>query len=81
MKKNLNLSQRGVEDIPGYHFRDDGMAWWKNLRQYCQEFLELHYTSDKLVQDDTELLAFLDEVLYGRVGIHFDSETLSFHRL
>eukprot|EP00116_Pleurobrachia_bachei_P005274 sb/3465536/ len=57
-----DIKKRGVEDIPGYHFRDDGMAWWKNLRQYCQEFLELHYTSDKLVQDDTELLAFLEEL-------------------
>ncbi|XP_063674416.1 polyunsaturated fatty acid 5-lipoxygenase-like isoform X2 [Bolinopsis microptera] len=57
-----DVKRRGVEDIPNYHYRDDGMMWWNNLKQYCEEFIALHYTSDELVKGDSELQNMVDEI-------------------
>ena len=38
------------------------MMWWNNLKQYCEEFIALHYTSDELVKGDSELQNMVDEV-------------------
>lgn len=59
-----DIKQRDVADIPGYHYRDDGMDWWVNLEQYCAEFIALHYTSDELVENDSELQNMVHEVCY-----------------
>ena len=63
------MFQREVEDIPGYHYRDDGMMWWNNLRQYVEEFLAIHYTSDDLVKGDSELQNMVDEVRFSFIYV------------
>ncbi|KAL5255989.1 hypothetical protein ACHWQZ_G011263 [Mnemiopsis leidyi] len=57
-----DVKRRGVEDIPGYHYRDDAMLWWNNLSQYCKEFISLHYTEDAHVRADSELQNMVDEI-------------------
>ena len=44
------------------------MMWWNNLKQYCEEFIALHYTSDELVKGDSELQNMVDEVRHVGVG-------------
>jgi hypothetical protein len=62
-----------VEDLPGYHYRDDALAWWDILKQYCAEFIALHYTSDELVQGDSELQNMVDEVGYDHTEFYLSS--------
>ena len=35
------------------------------MRQYCEEFISLHYTSDEQVKGDSELQNMVDEVNFS----------------
>jgi len=61
-----------VADLPGYHFRDDGMAWWDTLGLYCSEFIAIHYTTDAMVVEDSELQNMIQEVRAGGCLLAFN---------
>ena len=65
------LRRRGVEDpskLPGYYYRDDGMALWDIMWNFCHSFLSATYgadpacTVDDAVQQDVEVQAWIREV-------------------
>ena len=51
----LDIMKRGVDKIPNYHFRDDGLDIWFAIRGYVDEVVNIFYSTNKDVQEDYEL--------------------------
>ena len=56
------IEQRGVKNIPNYHFRDDALKIWDAIREYVTSVLAFFYTSDVDVQMDCELQDWVYEM-------------------
>ncbi len=54
---------RGVDKIPDFPFRDDTLLLWESTRKYVGEYLRLYYHSDQDVIADTELQAWINEMV------------------
>ncbi|XP_060756104.1 polyunsaturated fatty acid lipoxygenase ALOX15B-like [Neoarius graeffei] len=57
-----NISERGLENVPNYYYRDDGMQLWKIINEYVAGVLQYYYRSDEDVQKDTELQNWISEI-------------------
>jgi arachidonate 15-lipoxygenase len=67
----LSLQKRGVADsaaLPDYPYRDDGLLVWQAVRDYVSSYLRLYYASDADVVDDTEIQAFVAELVDPAAG-------------
>lgn len=54
---------RGVETLPQFPFRDDTMPLWNAIQEYVGAYLKVYYNSDKAVVEDTELQAWINEMV------------------
>merc|ERR1719503_186168 len=50
------------EQMPNYHYRDDGMVLWNAIGDFVTNLLQLHYQSDADVQNDVEAQTWIAEV-------------------
>ena len=62
-----DVKNRGVENLPGYFYRDDILGHWEILHQYVDEMVELAYSSDSSdvannITNDVELQEFFHDV-------------------
>ena len=57
-----NIKKRGVESLPNYHFRDDGMMIWTAINEYVNDILNLFYDSDDQVKNDPEIKDWWHEI-------------------
>ena len=60
-----SAKERGVdnlEQLPGYHYRDDGFKIWDALEEYAGGIINEFYQSDNDVKADTELQNFAEDV-------------------
>ncbi|XP_066524496.1 polyunsaturated fatty acid 5-lipoxygenase-like isoform X2 [Hoplias malabaricus] len=57
-----SIKARGVEDLPNYFYRDDGNQVWDVVKRFVSEVVGIYYTSDKTVQKDEEIQAFVKDV-------------------
>ncbi|XP_051743109.1 LOW QUALITY PROTEIN: hydroperoxide isomerase ALOXE3-like [Ctenopharyngodon idella] len=57
-----NISERGLENVPHYYYRDDGMKLWNIINKFVAAFLSHYYQSDAHVQEDTELQRWISEI-------------------
>ncbi|XP_068035462.1 polyunsaturated fatty acid lipoxygenase ALOX15B-like, partial [Anomalospiza imberbis] len=64
-----DVAERGVGDIPGYHYRDDALDIWGAIESYVQGIVELFYAEDSEVAEDEELQEWVGEIFtYGVLG-------------
>ncbi|XP_030644128.1 hydroperoxide isomerase ALOXE3-like [Chanos chanos] len=57
-----DIKARGVEDIPNYYYRDDGLKLWNIINKYVDGVVRYYYTSDDDVIKDTELQNWIGEI-------------------
>ena len=60
-----NIKDRGVDNrtqLPGYHFRDDGIKIWDAIEAYVIRIINQFYADDAAVSGDKELQNFAEDV-------------------
>ncbi|XP_076121993.1 polyunsaturated fatty acid lipoxygenase ALOX15B-like [Alosa pseudoharengus] len=57
-----NIKVRGLEEIPNFYYRDDGLKLWKIIHEYVEGVLGHYYTSDDYIQRDTELQLWIKDI-------------------
>ena len=57
-----NIKERGVEKLPHYYYRDDGMKLWNAFEEFVRSIIDAFYSSDKEVVADTYLQDFAKDV-------------------
>ena len=56
------LAKRGVNDLPEFPYRDDGMLIWDALNAWVTSYVRLYYANDAAIAEDAELLEWAREL-------------------
>ncbi|XP_069035551.1 polyunsaturated fatty acid lipoxygenase ALOX8-like [Lepisosteus oculatus] len=57
-----DITARGVQGIPNYHYRDDGLKQWAVINRFVEGMVKHYYPADKDVLEDTELQAWIEDI-------------------
>ncbi|KAL1276666.1 hypothetical protein QQF64_036289 [Cirrhinus molitorella] len=60
-----DIKARGMEDVPSYYYRDDGMKIWEAINCFVSAVVKIYYDSDEAVQKDVEIQGFVKDVVFG----------------
>ncbi|KAF3701603.1 Hydroperoxide isomerase ALOXE3 [Channa argus] len=64
-----DITGRGMDAIPGYYYRDDGLRLWDIIHRYIVGVVNHYYHSDDDVIRDSELQSWIHEIIvFGRLG-------------
>ncbi|XP_078145094.1 polyunsaturated fatty acid lipoxygenase ALOX15B-like [Centroberyx gerrardi] len=64
-----DITGRGMDSIPGYYYRDDGLRLWSIIHRYVETVVSYYYRGDDDVIRDPELQSWINEiVVFGRLG-------------
>uniref|UniRef100_UPI00398F45CA polyunsaturated fatty acid 5-lipoxygenase-like n=1 Tax=Pristiophorus japonicus TaxID=55135 RepID=UPI00398F45CA len=58
-----NLQQRGVQELKGYYYKDDGLQIWSAIHKFVTDIVRLYYQTDQEVKDDPELQAWIKDLI------------------
>ncbi|KAM6915632.1 hydroperoxide isomerase ALOXE3-like [Xenentodon cancila] len=57
-----NITARGLQSIPNFYYRDDGLKLWNIISSFVRSVVEYYYPLDTDVCKDAELQAWIDEI-------------------
>uniref|UniRef100_A0AAX7UA20 Arachidonate 15-lipoxygenase type B n=1 Tax=Astatotilapia calliptera TaxID=8154 RepID=A0AAX7UA20_ASTCA len=57
-----DIAERGLEDVPNFFYRDDGLKVWDIIHRFVQGMLGYYYKSDREVQEDSELQKWILDI-------------------
>ncbi|XP_071058141.1 polyunsaturated fatty acid lipoxygenase ALOX15B-like [Pseudochaenichthys georgianus] len=68
-----DITERGLEAVPNFYYRDDGLQLWDIIQRFVQGMLSFHYKSDADVEHDERLQVWISEIF--EYGFHSRSST------
>ncbi|TNN21568.1 Arachidonate 8S-lipoxygenase [Liparis tanakae] len=75
-----DIAARGLESIPNFYYRDDGLKLWSIINSFVKAVVEHYYPSDSEVCKDTELQDWISEIFtHGVLGNKASGFPESFH--
>ncbi|XP_041814301.1 arachidonate 12-lipoxygenase, 12R-type-like isoform X2 [Chelmon rostratus] len=75
-----NIAARGLESIPNFYYRDDGLKLWNIINSFVKAIVEYYYPSDREVCKDTELQEWICEIFtHGFLGNKASGFPACFH--
>ncbi|CAL8295109.1 unnamed protein product [Lota lota] len=57
-----DIQERGLESVPSFYYRDDGIQIWDIINRFVQGVLGYYYKEDSDVQRDTELQTWVHDI-------------------
>uniref|UniRef100_A0A3B3XTB0 Lipoxygenase domain-containing protein n=1 Tax=Poecilia mexicana TaxID=48701 RepID=A0A3B3XTB0_9TELE len=61
-----DISDRGLEDVPNFFYRDDGLKLWDIIHSFVKGILQYYYQSNQMVQEDQALQKWIGDIYsYG----------------
>ncbi|CAL1601170.1 unnamed protein product [Knipowitschia caucasica] len=57
-----NIQERGMESVPNYYYRDDGLQLWDIIHRFVAGVINHYYKLDTDIQQDTELQAYIQDI-------------------
>ncbi|KAJ0050763.1 hypothetical protein NL108_005877, partial [Boleophthalmus pectinirostris] len=57
-----DIKDRGVESLPNYYYRNDGLRLWDIIHKFVKGVLSFYYKSDEEVKKDTELQKWIQDI-------------------
>ncbi|XP_055080638.1 polyunsaturated fatty acid lipoxygenase ALOX15B-like [Periophthalmus magnuspinnatus] len=57
-----DITERGVESVPNYYYRDDGLRLWDIIHRFVKGVIHHYYKTDQEVQDDSELQEYIKDI-------------------
>ncbi|XP_047429794.1 hydroperoxide isomerase ALOXE3-like [Mugil cephalus] len=57
-----NITARGLESVPNFYYRDDGLKVWDIINSFVKSIVEYYYPSDNDVFKDSELQEWISEI-------------------
>uniref|UniRef100_A0A672GWP3 Arachidonate 15-lipoxygenase B-like n=1 Tax=Salarias fasciatus TaxID=181472 RepID=A0A672GWP3_SALFA len=57
-----DIAERGLESIPNFYYRDDGLKFWDIVQRFVQGILGHYYKDDCAVEQDSELQRWISDI-------------------
>ncbi|XP_029362458.1 arachidonate 12-lipoxygenase, 12R-type-like isoform X1 [Echeneis naucrates] len=57
-----NIAERGLQDVPNFYYRDDGLRLWSIINKFVKGVLNYYYDTDAEVQKDSELQKWIQDI-------------------
>uniref|UniRef100_A0A3Q3FXG9 Arachidonate 15-lipoxygenase type B n=1 Tax=Labrus bergylta TaxID=56723 RepID=A0A3Q3FXG9_9LABR len=74
-----DIAERGMEAVPNYYYRDDGLKLWDIIHKFVKGILKCYYKSDDDVKKDSELQKWISDIIVE--GFLSNANTGLLHRL
>ncbi|KAL7403903.1 hypothetical protein ABVT39_006631 [Epinephelus coioides] len=57
-----DIAERGLEDVPNFYYRDDGLKLWDIIHRYVQGVLGFYYKNNGAVKKDDDLQKWIGDI-------------------
>ncbi|XP_070835927.1 hydroperoxide isomerase ALOXE3-like [Chaetodon trifascialis] len=57
-----DIAERGLQAVPNFYYRDDGLRLWDIIHRFVQGILSYYYKDDTEVQRDSELQSWIGDI-------------------
>uniref|UniRef100_A0A7N6ANM5 Arachidonate 12-lipoxygenase n=1 Tax=Anabas testudineus TaxID=64144 RepID=A0A7N6ANM5_ANATE len=62
LQPHLDFADRGVSQLPKYFYKEHSLMLWEAIHSFVSGMVHLYYPSDKDVQEDLELQAWMRDI-------------------